>query len=212
MTMMFKRYSKPTQRIERTFERIERMRSDRLRLPFAQFVMLMPYMTKDTIDQLVLIGAPQKIGKVDVPKDLQMVTFGMLVRLQSAPKDNDYYKTCCAIVSELTAIPAERVGSYAAQDVLGIVNMVKSEMERIGNLFKSLQSENSSDEIMAGIERLNFGTFGLVDWYAKRMGMTNHDEVFETPWARIFQAMKIDHEQGEFEKRYRKVIERKTKK
>ena len=89
--------------------------------------------------------------------------------------------------------------------------MVKSEMERIGKLFQSLQSSNTADEKMAGIDRMNFGTFGVVDWYAKRMGIVNHDEVFATPWQRIYQCMKIDHEQNEFEKRYRKVVERSRK-
>ena len=88
---------------------------------------------------------------------------------------------------------------------------VMEKMERIGKLFKSLQGDHSSDEVAAGIERLEFGAFGIVDWYAQRMGIIDHEEVFATPWARIFQCMKIDHEQGEFEKRYRKIIENRSK-
>lgn len=198
-------------RIKRNHERIDKMRRERLLMPFVKFVMLMPYMTADTIKSLVLIPPPKKFNKRDVPDTLQMVTFGTLTQLQQAADSNDYLKTCCKLVSVLTGVDERMVASRRAYDVLGIVNMIKAEMERIGKLFQSLQGDHTSDEVAAGIERLEFGAFGIVDWYAQRMGIIDHEEVFATPWARIFQCMKIDHEQGEFEKRYRKIIENRSK-
>ena len=200
-----------TTRLKRNHERIDKMRRDRLNLPFVHFVMLMPFMTTATIQSLVLIPPPKKFCKRDIPDTLQMVTFGLLTELQQAPKDNDYLRTCCALVSVLTGVDEKVVASRRAYDVLGIVNMIQSEMERIGKLFQSLHTESTSDEQAAGIDRLEFGTFGLVDWYAKRMGIIDHEEVFNTPWARIFQCAKIDHENNEFEKRYRKIIENRSK-
>ena len=198
-------------RIKRNHERIDKMRRERLFMPFIKFVMLMPYMTADTIKSLVLIPPPHKFCKRDVPDTLQMVTFGTLTQLQQAADSNDYLKTCCKLVSVLTGVDERVVASRRAYDVLGIVNMIQSEMERIGKLFQSLQTGKSSEELMAGIDKLDFGAFGIVDWYAKRMGIIDHEEVFATPWARIYQCMKIDHEQGEFEKRYRKIIENRSK-
>lgn len=198
-------------RIKRNHERIDKMRRERLLMPFVKFVMLMPYMTADTIKSLVLIPPPKKFNKRDVPDTLQMVTFGTLTQLQQAADSNDYLKTCCKLVSVLTGVDERVVASRRAYDVLGIVNMIQSEMERIGKLFQSLQGDHTSDEVAAGIERLEFGAFGIVDWYAQRMGIIDHEEVFATPWARIYQCMKIDHEQGEFEKRYRKIIENRSK-
>ena len=206
-----KRIQRTTRRINRTFERIEKMRRDTLHLPFIRFVMLMPYMTEDTIKSLVILPPPKVFCKVAVPDTLQLVTFGMLTQLQQAPKDNDYLKTCCALVSTLTGIKPERVASRPAVEVLGIVNMIQGEMERIGKLFQSLNTEKSSEEVSAGIDRLNFGAFGIADWYAQRMNIIDHEEVFNTPWGRIYQCMKIDHEQGEFEKRYRKILENRSK-
>ena len=207
--------NKKIQRIQtrrkRNHDRIDKMRRDRLMLPFVHFVMLMPYMTEESIKNLVLIPPPKKFNKRDVPQDLQLVTFGMLTQLQRAAKDNDYLGTCCRLVSVLTGVDEKVVASRRAYDVLGIVNMVKDEMERIGKLFQALQTDKTSDELAAGIDKLEFGTFGLVDWYAKRMGIIDHEEVFNTPWARIYQCMRIDHEQGEFEKRYRKIIENRSK-
>ena len=198
-------------RLKRNHERIEKTRRERLYLPFAHFVALMPYMTSDTIKSLVLIPPPKKFCKKDVPDTLQMVTFGMLTQLQQAADSNDYLKTCCKLVSVLTGVDEKVVASRRAYDVLGIVNMIQAEMERIGKLFQSLQGDHSSDEVAAGIGRLEFGAFGIVDWYAQRMGIIDHEEVFATPWARIYQCMKVYHEQGEFEKRYRKIIENRSK-
>ena len=173
--------------------------------------MLMPYMTTESVGRLAIIPPPRKIGKHEIPQDLQMVTFGTLTKLQNTAKSNDFLKVCCELVSVLTGESAERVASRPAIEVIGTVNMVQTEMERIGKLFKSLQGDHSSDEVAAGIERLEFGAFGIVDWYAQRMGIIDHEEVFNTPWARIYQCMRIDHEQGEFEKRYRKIIENRSK-
>lgn len=198
-------------RIKRNHERIDKMRRERLFMPFIKFVMLMPYMTADTIKSLVLIPPPKKFNKRDVPDTLQMVTFGTLTQLQQAADSNDYLKTCCKLVSVLTGVDERVVASRRAFDVLGIVNMIQSEMERVGKLFQSLQTDHTSDEVAAGIERLEFGAFGIVDWYAQRMGIIDHEEVFNTPWQRIYQCAKIDHEQGEFEKRYRKIIEQRNK-
>lgn len=183
----------------------------RLRYPFALFVSLMPYMTAETVRRLALIHAPRVMMKRNVPADLQMATFGTLIRLQEAVKVTDFARACCGIVAALLDVPADRVTSQPAADVLGVVNMAREEVERIGRLFQSLNGEKSSDELAAGIDRLDFGTFGIVDWYARRMGLSDHNEVFNTPWQRVYQCAKIDHENGEFEKRYRKILERRTK-
>ena len=198
-------------RISSTLERAERIGREQLNKPFAVFVHLMPYMTAESVQGLVIIPPPKRLLKADIPDTLNGVDFGMLTRLQQAPKGNDYLRTCCALVGTLTGIAPERVASCRAYDVLGIVNMITAEMERIGKLFASLQSEKTSDEINAGIDRLDFGTFGIVDWYAKRMGIVDHEDVFKTPWVRVYQCLKIDHENMEFEKRFRKIIENRSK-
>ena len=204
-------HKRTVNKINRIYERIDKSRRERLRLPFANFVMLMPYMTTDTIQSLVIIPPPKVFCGKAIDDTLQMATFGMLTRLQQAPKDNDYFRTCCSLVSVYTGVGADRIASRPAIEVLGIVNMLQGEMERIGKLFQSLNTDKTSEELSAGIDNLNFGAFGIVDWYAQRMGIVDHEEVFETPWARIYQCMKIDHENAEFEKRYRKIIEQRSR-
>lgn len=206
-----KRIKRARKRLNTTLQVVQWQREQNLRKPFKVFVMLMPYMTSESVSRLAIIPPPRRMGKHEIPKDLQLVSFGTLTKLQNAGKSNDFVKVCCDLVSVLTGESAERVSTRPAIEVIGIVNMVQSEMERIGKLFQSLGVEHSSDELAAGIDRLEFGTFGIVDWYAKRMGIVDHEEVFKTPWGRIFQCMKIDHENQEFEKRYRKIIENKSK-
>lgn len=200
-----------TKRLERTWREAEWARNHQLDKPFAVFVALMPYYTSESIQRLVMIPPPHKFHKVDVPQDLQQATFGTLVRLQNVDTSLEYQQVCCALVEVLTGIPAKRVASSRAFNVLGMVNMIKTEMERIGKLFNSLHTDHTSEEMAAGIDKLSFGAFGIVDWYAKRMGIIDHEEVFNTPWARIYQCMKIDFENNEFEKRYRKILENRSK-
>ncbi len=206
------RLERTKKRLKLVFDWVMLFRSKRLYYPFSRFVGLMPFMAKETINALAFIPCPRKFCKKVVPQNLQDVTFGVLTRLQTSAKEDDYFATCCELVSVLTDVPAKKVAKCRAVDVIGVVNMVQSEMTRIGKLFNSLNVEHTSDEIRAGIERLEFGVFGLIDWYAKRMGIVDHEEVFNTPWQRVFQCMRIDHENNEFEKRYRNIITRGIKK
>jgi hypothetical protein len=203
--------NKYIERLRRTRDKGAQMRHARLRLPWSRFCALIPYMTKDTIEGLKTIDAPAKFRGHDVPRDLQMADFGTLIRLQGCGRKGDWFWSSMAIVETLTGAKQEAVATAPAEDVLGIVNMVEREMARIGRLFQSLQGGTSGDEVAAGIDRLDFGAFGIVDWYARRMGIVDHEEVFALPWQRIFQCMKIDHENNEFEKRYRKIIEQRSK-
>ena len=54
------------------------------------------------------------------------------------------------------------------------------------------------------MEKLDFGSFGVLDWYARRMGITNQNEVREVAWVRIFQCMKNDAIKNEYERRLAK--------
>lgn len=96
-------------------------------------------------------------------------------------------------------------------DVFGVINFVRSELERINNLFASIKISHTPEEIAAGVEDLNFGTFGVIDWYAKRMGITNQDEVYNVAWIRIYTCMKNDNEKAEYESRLNKQYTEKAK-
>lgn len=203
---------KPAKKIEKTLERLKLQRTDRLNLPFTKFMFLTQFMTEDSIKSFKNIPSPEKVCGVNVPGDLQLVTYGTLCTLQRAAVAGDEMRTVMNIVNALTDASDEAIMSEPAANVLGLLNMVESEMERIGKLFDTLQSSLTGDQMAAGADKLNFGTFGIVDYYAKRMGLKDHDEVFAVPWQRIWQCLKIDKENADYEQRYRQVIERKHKK
>ena len=89
-------------------------------------------------------------------------------------------------------------------DVFGFLNFAKEEVKRINKLFADIAPHIPPKKLAAGIEDLNFGTFGVIDWYARRMGITNQDEVYSVAWVRIYTCMKNDNEQSEYEKRLNK--------
>ena len=99
----------------------------------------------------------------------------------------------------------EWVAKAPAMEMLGLRNMVVKEQDRIAGLFKSISRDPEPAEVKAGIAGLNFGLFGLADWYARRMGIHDHDDAFNTPWLRIWQCRKNDIEEGEYQKRLQKI-------
>ncbi len=84
------------------------------------------------------------------------------------------------------------------------MNFIKEQVTNINNLFSALKVNYSSEELSAGVKELDFGPFGVLDWYAKRMGISNQNEVRDVAWVRIYNCMKNDTEQNNYERRLRK--------
>lgn len=122
-------------------------------------------------------------------------------------------------VNDMIFVPLEVVHDLKQNDVLQLSAFdclrfalhSKDELERITNLFKTIEYKPTSDEVKAGINTMSHGFFGTVDWYARRMGITNHDEVVELKWTRIYKCLEIDFYNNKFERNYRKVIEQSRK-
>ena len=83
--------------------------------------------------------------------------------------------------------------------------------EKFALRVKDFHHRIRDDEIAAGVNDLDSGPFGLVDWYARRMGYKDHDEVLRVPWLRVWQTMKIDADRDDYERRLRDVINAKYK-
>ena len=96
-------------------------------------------------------------------------------------------------------------------EVVRFVGWVVSEVERINKLFDKIQAKPTAKEQRAGVERLDFGLFGMIDWYARRMGIQNHDEVFQVPWARIYKCMDMDAKTRDYERRLQEIATKEIK-
>lgn len=161
-----------------------------------------PYLEDDQIAALKAVPCPARIGRKEAPQDLNDLTLEQLVRLEDIGQNRGVF---AAIAEVLLGKDEAWAMKAPALPMLGLRNMVVAEQDRIAGLFASLSREHEAAEIMAGIEQLNFGMFGLADWYARRMGITDHDEAFATPWLRIWQCRKNDIEEAEYQKRLHKA-------
>ena len=161
-----------------------------------------PFLEADQVAALKEIKCPAQIGGRIAPQDLNDITLGQLIELEAIAAEKGVF---AAIAKVLLGKDEAWAMKAPAMEMLGLRNMVVAEQDRIAALFASLTRDHTAAEIMAGVESLNFGMFGLADWYARRMGITDHDEVFDTSWLRIWQCRKNDIEEADYQKRLQNI-------
>ena len=164
---------------------------------------------KEQVEAAKMLPRPLMVcGKV-APDNLNLISYGQLDDLHDHPNGVEAVINCCRIIlgAEESAVMNER-----ADRILWFTNFCNSEVKRINTLFSSIQADYEPEEKMAGIEKLKFGSFGVLDWYSRRMGISDQNAVRDIPWIRIYQCMKNDNEQSRYERRLREVYKRRNKK
>ena len=157
-----------------------------------------PVLSEAVLEDLASIQPPAIFKGVETPQSLDLLSLEDLLRLQEANAQNALIYGIFAVFYGMTPEETDKAPAIAAA---GLRNFVSAELKRIEDLFAGLGREFTATEILAGAESLNFGVFGLADWYARRMGITNHDDVFKTPWARIYQCRRNDLELDAYHER-----------
>lgn len=148
---------------------------------------------------------PEKISGVTVPKNLNGLLWHELISLQSKTSEDAFFNP----FSVLLGIDKEKVLDCRLFDVLGFVFFVNSELERIAKLFDKIKHSPTPEEVRAGINNLNFGMFGTLDWYCRRMGITDHGEGEKTPWVRIYKCLEMDNKTANYERNLRTILSKK---
>ena len=161
-----------------------------------------PHLPEFRIEDLKQVACPARIAGKQAPQDLNDITLGQLIQLEAIAAEKGVF---VAIAVVLLGKDEDWAMQADALPMLGLRNMVVAEQDRIAGLFASLHREPDAAQVMAGIEQLNFGMFGLADWYARRMGISDHEDAFNTPWLRIWQCRKNDIEEAEYNERYQKI-------
>ncbi|WP_321479760.1 hypothetical protein [uncultured Bacteroides sp.] len=156
----------------------------------------------DVFGQMEKLSKPRQVCGISVPEDLNDITYGQLIELQGITDNEQLFYVPCQVLLGLNRV---KVNASDAEAIIGFVFWVAREVKRINKLFEATNVKPTAEEEQARIEKLNFGPFGLIDYYALRMGLTNHDEVLALPWVRIYQCMRIDSEKAKYERRLRKV-------
>lgn len=165
----------------------------------------------DEVDVKAL-SRPSMVGGNEVPEDLNGLTLGQLLQLQEMSNERDTFFVPCRV---LFGMDDGETADCRAVEVVKLASWVAREVERIGKLFESTNTEPTAQQVRAGVHRLNFGIFGLIDWYARRMGIADHGEVEKVPWVRVYKCMQMDAETEAYNRRlnevYRQEQERRNK-
>ena len=191
---------------------IRRAREKRhLYLPFYRYALIFSCAGEKVREEqyAAIKGLPRPIsvcGK-DVPKNLNMISYGQLDDLHDNPDGMSAIVNCCKVI---LGVDEDEVMRESAERVLWFVSFCNKEVARINKLFESIKPHFDREEKQAGVDRLKFGSFGILDWYARRMGMTDQNEVRSVPWIRIYKCMKNDNELREYDRRLREVYKHKS--
>ena len=172
---------------------------------YKDFLTLFPFCNKDLQDELLGRLRKQKkpfslCGK-ELPGNLNAISYGMLDDLRTAATTEDPIGGCAKV---LLGIGSNKLVTADVNDVFGFASFVTKELEKINKLFSEIKQTYSKEEEAAGIHELDFGSFGVLDWYARRMGISNQNDVRDVAWVRIYKCMKNDNMQSEFERRLHK--------
>lgn len=144
-----------------------------------------------------------------IPENLNMITYGQLDDLHDCPDGILAIVNCC---KSILGVEEEDVMKESAERVLWFVMFCNKEVERINKMFSSINPHFDSEEKQAGVDKLKFGSFGILDWYARRMGIPDQNDVRVIPWIRIYKCMKNDNELREYDRRLRDIYKFKAKK
>lgn len=158
--------------------------------------------------QIEELPKPEFIGNKRTPSDLNDITMGQLIMLQSMRDSKDVALIPC---KTLLCMEEKEILSAKAETMLGFSMWVITEVDRINKLFSSTSVKPTKEEKQAGVEKLSFGMFGIIDHYALRMGIANHEDVEKVPWIRIYKCLDIDSEKAKFQRRLQDVYTRNNK-
>lgn len=146
---------------------------------------------------------PETVAGVKTPESLMDMTLGQMVALSELNDGREmFYKVC----AELLKLEPKQVDNARAVDVVRFVGWVCGKVKKINSMFEKIKTKPSDKEVQAGISQLNFGVFGIVDWYAKRMGISDHEQVFGVPWVRVYKCLEMDNKTVMYNKRLQEIM------
>lgn len=179
-------------------------------------------MTAESRERLARIACPKRIAGHQAPKDLNGLTMGQLIMLWSIKDERSILSDSLAAVfgwhpSERRSERRERRVRRRTRHVrigkaVGWCNFIQSELLRIKDMWSRCEVPIEALDRQAGVERLNFGFFSIIDAYAQRQHITDPDEVLKVQWVKVWQSLLKDAETYNFQRRKDKIREMQFKK
>lgn len=168
------------------------------------------FITEAHIHALMNRPRPSELCGVPFPENLDHITLIQLHRLRGIKNDITCFST---LIDVILGIPYEKVVKAPAYIVISAGAWIMKELERISRAFSAIKTSYTAEELSAGVKSLDFGYYGMADCYARRMGITDPDEVMNNvPWLKIWHAMKMDNDIDKYRRRLQNVYKEKSKK
>ena len=177
------------------------------------------YNFKELLDIQGILKFPEKleadIRATDIPLSLfgfilnRNVTGMKLAQLVDFADCEDAYKLVRTVVRDFIC-PDITDGEIQACDGVALmryVYFVTDEVQKINDLFNSIQPDQTAEEIQARPPQ--FGIMGLVDYAMKRFGLHCYDDALNLKAIEVWQAMKIDNETAAYQRRLQAIYNRK---
>ncbi|MCD8265622.1 MAG: hypothetical protein LUC33_00565 [Prevotellaceae bacterium] len=180
------------------------------RMTAGDMTLLAGYLRPEVTAVLMASRVPHSLCGRNVPKDLNGLTLDALEDIALSEGMDLKARILTVARAVLGDVDAGRLMRSDAGAVCGLIRFAADECRRITALFAALRRDHTEDERAAGIDSLNFGIFGLADWYARRMGIADHDEAKRTPWVRIYKCVEMDFKEGEFRRRLAEIQQKRA--
>ena len=170
---------------------------------FETFIRIEDCLTSEEHARILASPRPVRLCGRRIPESLDGLTLGQLARLRTEGGLDG--------ILHLFRLSARKVAKSRAENVVGLLVWVNKELERISKLFAQTEVKPTREEQEARAGMRDFGFFGLADWYARRMGYKDQEDVFSLPWMRIYQCMMIDAEAERYNRKLRTIYEKQGK-
>lgn len=177
---------------------------------FGHWLRLLKYARFEGEVDFTKLTRPLCVCNKRVPTNLNGITFGQLCQLQELKTIGEMFVRVPCILLDVTEV---EVLQARTTDVVRLSAWVAQEMKRINEMWEKINRKPKSEEVRAGIDRIRHGLFGIADWYARRMGITDHEEVMQTSWIRVYKCMQMDNENALFAEKLQNIYlnDRKTR-
>lgn len=179
---------------------------------FAELIRLeaVGFLLEEHTNTLMDYPLPSRLCGEELPGDLYSATLLQLSKVRDTPMG---VRGLSYLVELFIGLPSDKLYKEPACKVMPVARWVLNQLEGISKAFARIKTSYSAEEIRAGVKNLNFGYYGMADSYALRMGITDPDIVMEnTPWIKIYHAMKRDNELDAYQRRVREEYAKKQKK
>lgn len=162
-------------------------------------------LASDIGERIKKLKKPSKVKGRKTPDTLNDISMGDYLMLQSIRTDEDFIFIPGNVLLGMSRKDILKADAY---EVVAFSEWCVNEVNKISKLFAKTSVPATEDEKQAGVEKLNFGAFGLIDYFALRMGV-DHETAEKTPWVRVYKCLDMDAKQQLYRRRLNNILAKK---